>query len=195
MSFVAFSWFSGKEIKNGGYTVAACCAEGLHMLEKTVPGLQRAPHWLLNESLVTWKCSHVKSGINLQSQGRESALSHAAAVSHALRSLFVSGPFLRLYPFQRWQLPWFLVGITSPLLLVQPSPDCQRWVVCPPLPESQNSNDMGHVRFCVVPLPAPPKKTGQDMFVSIMADHYFARQAVNPHVILGSTAPNPDFYS
>ena len=101
MSFVAFSWFSGKEIKNGGYTDVARCAEGLHMLEKTVPGLWRAPHWLLNESLVTWKCSHVKSGINLRSQGRESALSHTAAVSHTLRSLLVSGPLLCLHPFQR----------------------------------------------------------------------------------------------
>lgn len=35
-------------------------AEGLDMPVETVPGFPKAPRWLLNESLVTWKCFQYK---------------------------------------------------------------------------------------------------------------------------------------
>lgn len=97
------------------------------MLVKAIPGLPGAPHWLLNESLVTWECFQYKFGLNLGSQAKESTLSHTHCRCSMPRVRVSARPLLSLHPRPRTSAPG---GDSSPdswseglvrLLLIQHS--------------------------------------------------------------------------
>lgn len=182
MWVVAFSWFSGKEIKNGGYTDVAHCTEGLSTLVETIPGLLRAPPWLLNERLVTWKCFQYKVWQLTCEAKRKNRPFHAQLLCPV--PLVALGPSLSLHPLQRWWFPRFLVGRTSPLRLAQPSKDPQRWwPACLPFQKS-TLNDMGNVGFCVF----PPLQTNYPGHVLFSLGRWPLSQAVKPHLIYVAVA-------
>lgn len=94
-----FLVFWKRNYKRGPRRCCPLCGRA-DMLVETMPGFPRGPRWLLNESLVTWKCFQYKVWHHpVEPRERIGPFTHSCR-SRSLRSVLASGPSLSLHPFE-----------------------------------------------------------------------------------------------